>query len=411
MARWVFGAAIALNLYQLFRYDHPGSWHAYDDGQLVATRFYYAMLAAAAVVAAGIVLRPQIGRPLVVLLAVAFCVIGGWVIRTVPQPYMDVWMLQTEGIKAFLHGHSPFAAVFRDVYGRPQLYAPGAIGADGLVRQGFPYPPIVFWLDLPGYLVGGDYRWSNLAAMAGSALLIAFAPPAGRRGSALGPLAAAVFLTTPRAFFVLESGWTEPTTVLLLCATVYCAIRLPRVMPVMLGLLLCSKQYLLWAIPPVVLLAGRPMRWGTLARILLIALVIGCVASLPLILWDVQAFLRANFGIADQAAFRTDALSYLAWYANTSGHVPTARGATLIGFGAAVLASALAVARGPRTAGGYAAAVAFAHLVFFAFYKFAFCNYYYFIVAAFCCAAGAVVGSAGEPEAADAGADAARGPS
>ena len=39
---------------------------------------------------------------------------------------------------------------------------------------------------------------------------------------------------------------------------------------------------------------------------------------------------------------------------------------------------------------GYAAAVAMAHLVFFAFYKFAFCNYYYFLIGAFCCAAGAL---------------------
>ena len=56
-------------------------------------------------------------------------------------------------------------------------------------------------------------------------------------------------------------------------------------MPVFLGLFLCSKQYLIWAIPPVLLLAGSPMRVGRLVRILLIALVSGCVVSLPLI-WE-----------------------------------------------------------------------------------------------------------------------------
>jgi hypothetical protein len=402
-ARWVFAAALAFNFYHLFTYDHPGSWHAYDDGSLTASRFYVAMLAAAAVLAGGMVLLPHLGRPLLVLLVIAFCLIGGWIIRSVPQPYMDVWMLQTEGIKAFLHGHSPFAAAFADVYHRPQLYAPGAVRADGLVHQGFPYPPVVFWLDLPGYLIGRDYRWSNLAAMAIAALLVGFARPRAAGGlpessSPLGPLAAAVFLTTPRAFFVLESGWTEPTTVLLLCATVFCAIRAPRLMPVFLGLFLASKQYLLWAIPPVVLLTGGQRRWGGLVRILLIALLVGCAASLPLILWDVRAFVTANFGIADQAAFRTDALSYLAWYANVTGRIPTAGAATVIGFAAALAATAIATLRGPRTPAGYAAALAFAHLVFFAFYKFAFCNYYYFIVAAFCCAAGATGPQRGDGE-------------
>jgi hypothetical protein len=390
-ARWLFAAAVAFNLVQLFAYDHPGSWHAFDDGQLQANRFYYACLSAQAVIVAGMIVRPDLGRPLLIALVAVFCAIGAWVIRSVPAPYMDVWMLQTEGIKAFLHGHSPFAAAFPDIYHRPELYAAGALRADGLVHQGFPYPPMVFWMELPGYWLGGDYRWSNLAAMALAALLIAFTPR--RRptaGASLAPLAAALLLTTPRSFFVLESGWTEPTTLLLLAATVFSAVRLPRVMPVFLGLMLCSKQYLIWAIPPVVLLAGRPLNAPRLVRIVLAAFIAGCVASLPLILWDYRAFVAANFAIADAATFRTDAMSYLALFASVTHHVPTARAATLIGFTAAAFASVLVMIRGPRTAAGYAAGVAFAHVAFFAFYKFAFCNYYYLLIGAFCCAAGAM---------------------
>ena len=321
-------------------------------------------------------------------------------------------MLQTEGIKAFLSSHSPFAAVFPDIYHRPELYAPGAMH-DGLVHQGFPYPPMVFWMDLPGYLLGGDYRWSNLAAMALAALLIAFARPSfkplratgGLPASAsaqsspvdhlpaapeIGPLAAALMLSTPRIFFVLESGWTEPTTILLLSAVVFCACRYSKIMPVFLGLFLCSKQYLLWAVPPVILLVGCPRRWGRLLRILLIALAVGCAVSLPPILWDVPAFKAANFAVAGDAAFRTDAMSYLALWANVTGHAPSAFTATIIGFSIAVLATLLSTIRGARTPAGYAAALAVTHLVFFAFFKFAFCNYYAFLIGAFCCAAGAL---------------------
>lgn len=376
----VFGAAIAFNFFQLFTNKYICSQHG-----VLATRFSYYMLAIALLLAAGVVLLPRANRLMLVLLVIVFCVIGGWIIRSVPQPFMDVWMLQTEGLKAFRAGHNPFAAVFVDVYQRPELYAPGAM-RDGLVHQGFPYPPVVFWMDLAGYAVGGDYRWANLAAIALTAILIAFAQPRSR----LGPLAGALFLFTPRAFFVLESGWTEPTTIFLFAATIFCACRVRWLMPVFLGLFLCSKQYLIWAVPSVILLAGRPVQWRWLIRTFVIAAFVGCVASLPLILWDVHAFVAANFGVADTAGFRTDALSYLALFANTTGHVPTARFATLIGFTAGVAATALAIRRGLRTPAGYAAVVAFGHLAFFAFYKFAFCNYYYFLIAAMCCALGAM---------------------
>jgi hypothetical protein len=46
----------------------------------------------------------------------------------------------------------------------------------------------------------------------------------------------------------------------------------------------------------------------------------------------------------------------------------------------------LAVRRCPRTPAGFALAVGFVYLVFFAFNKQAFCNYYFFPLAALCAA-------------------------
>ena len=103
---------------------------------------------------------PRFAKVFLLVAVVAFLVNGAWIIRRVPQPYMDVWMLQTEGVKAFARGHNPFGTPFPDIYHRPELYGPGAIHGDGLVHLGFPYPPMVFWMDWLGYaslagIIGG----------------------------------------------------------------------------------------------------------------------------------------------------------------------------------------------------------------------------------------------------------------
>ena len=141
-------------------------------------------------------------------------------------------------------------------------------------------------------------------------------------------------------------------------------------MPVFLGLFLCSKQYLIWAAPPIVLLAGWPTDFRKLMRMTAIAVISGCVVSLPLILWDLKAYLSANVSVAQGATVRSDALSYIALLTNTTGwHVSTST-VTIIGCGLATLATILVCLRGARSVAGYAAAVGTAHLVFFSFYKF-----------------------------------------
>jgi hypothetical protein len=341
------------------------------------------------------ILLPR-GRHLFLLIAIAaFCVNGAWIIHQVPQPYMDVWILQTEGVKAFAHGHNPFATPFADIYHRPELYQRGGLHSDGLIHLGFPYPPVVFWMDYLGYLIAGDYRWMNLAAMAIGALLIGFANfslslysgrEQGEGSSVIPPLAAILFLFTPRVYFVLESGWTEPITALLLIATIFFAARQSKLMPVFLGMFLCSKQYLIWAIPPILLLAGHPPNFARLIRLTAVAFVTGCVVSLPLILWNVPAYLSANVSVAQEATVRSDALSFIALLTKTTGWMPSTSIVTFVGCGLAVAATILVCLRGSRSPAGYAAAVATVHLVFFSFYKFAFCNYDWFLIAAFCAA-------------------------
>ena len=67
-----------------------------------------------------------------------------------------------------------------------------------------------------------------------------------------------LFLFTPRAFFVLEQGWIEPFVICGLCAVVFCAVRRPKALPYAVVLFLSTKQYLLFALPAILLLLPRP---------------------------------------------------------------------------------------------------------------------------------------------------------
>src|SRR3712207_4124258 len=110
--------------------------------------------------------------------------------------------------------------------------------AIGRFPLGLCYPPLSVLLSAAGEWVGGDVRYAQLGAMTLTGLCLATV----RRGP-VAPLAAALFLFTPRNLFVLEQSWTEPFVVMCLAATVWCAARHPRTAPYVLGLFLAVKQY------------------------------------------------------------------------------------------------------------------------------------------------------------------------
>ncbi|HET9450142.1 MAG TPA: hypothetical protein VFO83_04645, partial [Aggregicoccus sp.] len=214
--------------------------------------------------------------------------------------------------------------------------------------------------------------------------LMAYARP-GRLGAAV----AALYLFTPRGLFVLEQGWTEPLVVLGLAAVVFCACRLPRALPYALGLFLASKQYLVLALPLVLLLLAPPYGWRSAWGLLWRAGATGLAVSLPLVLWDVGAFWHSVAALQVHQPFRPDSLSYLAWW-KSLGHAAPGAG---LAFLAVVPATLLALWRAPRSGAGFALGAALVLGCFFAFNKQAFANYYYFVLGALCVAAAA----AGEP--------------
>jgi hypothetical protein len=332
-------------------------------------------LAAALCVLGTLAPRPGRGAALAGLLLV-HAALGLWTLRAAPQPGVDVCLFQRESADALLQGRNPYAITFADPYAdSSRFYGPG-VSVNGRLQFGYPYPPLALLLTAPAQWLG-DFRSAQLLAMTFAGALIALARP-GR----LAFMAAALLLFTPRGFFVLEAGWTEPFAVLLLAMTVFALCRCPRWVAVPLGLLLASKQYLALALLATPLLPGDGR---SRLRTAGIAVAIAAAATLPFALWDLPAFLRSVVLLQWRQPFREDALSFLVPLARVLGTTPAAWVAFALAAGAAFVAAR----RLPRTASGFATAIAFTFLVFFAFNKQAFCNYYHFVIGALCCAVAA----------------------
>lgn len=372
----LLGVALVLQLRALFS-EHPGVYLRLNGPWPYAE--FHARLAAAALVSGALLAGSErlrrVGIP--VLLGLHF-LLGMWMIRTSPAPFIDVFVFQSDGVDALLRGENPYAITFPNIYGH-SLYYGERLVAGGRLQFGFPYPPLSLYFSVLGKVLGGDPRYAQLLAMTLAAGLMAWT-----RGGRLGAGAAALYLLTPRGFFVLEQSWTEPFLVLLLAATVFCACRFPRALPYVFGLMLAVKQYTVFLVPLAVLLLSQPRRqaWGFLWR----AGVTVVGVSLPLILPGVPAFIHSVVTLQVHQPFRMDALSYLAWWVKYGHPQPP----MWIPFAAVFAMLGLCLWRAPRSPAGFAAATALTYVTFFALNKQAFCNYYFFVVGALCVAVAAV---------------------
>ena len=118
---------------------------------------------------------------------------------------------------------------------------------------------------------------------------------------------------------------------------------------------------------------------GASLRIVLKGAALAAVLTVPMFLWNPGAFMKDIFWFQIRQPFRSDALSYLAWFAQRSGM----QLGSWVGFVAVLPALVLGALRAPRTPAGFAAASGLVFLAFFAFNKQAFCNFCFFMVA--CC--------------------------
>lgn len=369
----VLGVGLALQFSQLV-ISPPG----YYVRPIPGFREFFAILAAAAVVAgAALSRRPALGAYQGAVLVFLFALAGWWMIRASFPPQIDVFVFQQNSSRALVEGRNPYALTFPNIYGNTQFYGPG-IADQRTVFIGFPYFPLSLLLALPGWLIAGDFRVAQLAACA-----IAAAAFSGLAPGRLPLLAAALLLFTPRMFFVLEQGWTEPFGVALLALVTLAASRRSRWLPVTLGLLLAWKQYTVLFLPLAALLVPRPFRWRAYARLVAPALAIAAAITLPFFLWNPGAFWKSVVLAQFAQPFRNEALSLPAWWVVEKHHpefnvLPWMLGGTLT----ALLA---VLGRGRRGPAAFVTGAALVYAVFIALSKQSFCNYWWFVLGAICC--------------------------
>jgi len=316
--------------------------------------------------------------PLLVVMVLAFCVAGEIAFNYhAKDPRIDVFMFQMNGCWALSHGLNPYTFRYPSMYppGTP-FYGAGVVDQHGMLTVGFPYPPLSLLLTMPGYLLGGDVRYSDLAAMGLSAGLIAAARP-GR----VAALAATMLLLMSRAIYVLDLAWTEPLLVLTFSFFMFCLCRWPKAVPYALGLYFSTKQYAILTLPLLPLVVEGPNHWRMVGRILVKAGLVVAAINLPFLLWNAHEFIRAVFVFQLLQPFRNDALSYLVLIHNWMPALPLPIWISLVPLVVMVPVCLRRVASSPA---GFAAAVALVHLLFFAFNKQAFANYYYFVIATAC---------------------------
>ncbi len=297
-----------------------------------------------------------------------YAVSGALLIARAPAPRVDVFVLEQEGARSIAAGRDPYAVTFSNPYTKEETRK--FFGDERTALREYPYPPLSLLVTTLGYAIGGDVRWTLLAAqLAIAALLFALAK---RAGHAEPTALASISLLHPRGLFVLEQAWTDS---LIACAflLVLLAIqrRSARWLGLAIGLFVATKQYSAIAVPLLV-------RDGSVGkRQWLEALAAATLVTLPFFIWSPADFVGDVVLFQLRQPFRADAMSLPALVAAlTPWHPPG-----ILALGGAAAGAAVAWPRlGPSSGQSrlpLATAVVFAG--FFLFAKQAFCNYYYFV--------------------------------
>lgn len=317
---------------------------------------------------------------LVVVTLFIFFLLGIWMIRSSPNPFIDVFFIQQASSKALLHGQNPYTVIIPNIYDNIKLYGKDLLNADGTLNFSNPYPPLSIYFATLGYLIGGDVRYAYLLAIIISIGIIAFLHH-GREAR----LAAFILLFTPRVFFVLEQSWTEPLVLLCFALIIFCAVHRPRWIPFMLGLFFASKQYLLFLIPLSLLIFPIPLNssWYKHLKPFIWIVLVMFVVSAPLAFWNLPAFIWNVGGIMWHYIFRPDSLSYLALYSAIFNHPPPQY--VILSLIALTLSFLIIWRFASRDITGLTLSIAWGLIIFFAFNKQAFCNYYFLVISLICC--------------------------
>lgn len=334
----------------------------------------YVLLAASGWFAIG---DGTLARVMVPVAVAAFVLLAGAVVAGHPTRINDVRIFQEMGAQRLVDGVNPYAPGYPDIYPPEEsaaFYGPG-LSEDGVLKFGFPYPPLSLLLVIPGALLG-DLRWVNVVVVAVCALLVWRAGgenPVTRAGTIL-------FLSISTWLFVLVRSWTEPLVILMLVLAAILARARPGTRGVAAGMLALSKQYAVLFLP----LLGRFYAKdddGSALRVTVMAFVATtAIITIPFLLWSPSDFWDSVVVLQFRQPFRPDALSIAALLANETS-LPSIVAALLFPIGA-LAALFVAFRRAPGTPAGFALAVSVTAFGLVVFAKQAFANYYLVVAAA-----------------------------
>lgn len=268
--------------------------------------------------------------PLLALLWVAMAAV---VLHASPHPLIDVWRFQQIAVETLWNGGNPYTATYPNIYASERWYAPEMLSGGRVTA--FTYPPLTVYTGLPAWLLFGDVRIALLAATLAAAWAIR---RLGGTGSAED--AALVLLFHPKAFLMLEKGWTEP---LLLAPAVLAAVaalelrgtRRWLASGAALGLAAASKQFSVLVLPPFPLALPREGR----SRALVVAAVVAVASFMPYLVVSPRALWRGLVTYQLVLPFREESLSWMVPLARVLGRPMPAWPALAVA--AAVLAATL----------------------------------------------------------------------
>ena len=198
-----------------------------------------------------------------------------------PDPVIDVHAWLTQAPELLLRGENPYSSTYESPYGTER--AARFHISDPPLQHPLAYAPGAVLTGVPAALLGFDVRYVNVAAELLAAVLILLV---GLRSGAgeVGLLASGLYLSLPRAAFLIEQAWYEPQ---LAAAVGLFALWMPRrkkAAAVALGVLLSLKQYVVLLVPALCMICRR--RWKVLAG----AAAVAALVCLPLVLWDPASF-------------------------------------------------------------------------------------------------------------------------
>jgi hypothetical protein len=286
-----------------------------------------------------------------------------------------VFTFQQTGANAFWRGVNPYTIQIPNLYSpTTPFYGPGIVDTrTNTLTVGLPYPPLSLLLVLPAYLLGGDVRFADIAAIVFAAGLIAAARPGRSSG-----LVASSFLLTPDVLFLISSAWTEALMALAFSFVMFAALRWRAVLPYALGAFFATKQHTVLAAPLVWLLLEEPASFRQYAIVMAKAVVVAFVLTVPFFLWNPAAFWRSVVAFQFMQPLRIDALSHLVWMHKRLPRYDIVRWTAFV---LLLPTTVFALWRAERSPAGFASALTLVNLAFVAFSKQAFYNYYYFTVA------------------------------